>query len=131
MVLNSQLSVMAGALPTLVGAESTFSFQNMNIQRGLLWNQEPAISRGVQVNYSADVVNAAVSINDGFYSGKYNWVSGSLSYAFDTSNTVTLVGAGALSRSHESSAATPLVQNNGSIFNLIYSHTQGALTLTP
>ncbi|QIL81596.1 porin [Diaphorobacter sp. HDW4A] len=130
-VLNSQLSVMAGALPTLVGAESTFTFQNMNIQRGLLWNQEPAISRGVQVNYSADVVNAAVSINDGFYSGKYNWVSGSLSYAFDTSNTVTLVGAGALSRSHESSAATPLVQNNGSIFNLIYSHTQGALTLTP
>src|SRR5262245_30028288 len=32
-------SVQAGALPTLFGAESTFTFENMNIERGLLWNQ--------------------------------------------------------------------------------------------
>jgi hypothetical protein len=29
-----------GALPTLIGAEYTFSFENMNVERGLLWNQE-------------------------------------------------------------------------------------------
>ena len=39
-----------GSLPTLIGAEYTFTFQNMNIERGLLWNQEPAVSRGIQVN---------------------------------------------------------------------------------
>src|ERR1019366_295986 len=33
-------SFLIGALPTLMGAESTFTFQNMNVERGLLWNQE-------------------------------------------------------------------------------------------
>lgn len=33
-----------GSLPTLIGAEYTFSFENMNIDRGLLWNQENAVS---------------------------------------------------------------------------------------
>src|ERR1700678_1352179 len=35
-------SILIGALPTLIGAEYTFSFENMNIDRGLLWNQENA-----------------------------------------------------------------------------------------
>jgi Putative beta-barrel porin-2, OmpL-like. bbp2 len=47
-----EISVQVGALPTLIGAESTFSFQNINIEHGLLWNQEPAISKGVQLNYT-------------------------------------------------------------------------------
>ncbi len=37
------LSLQVGKLPTLIGAEYTFSFQNPNIERGLLWNQESAI----------------------------------------------------------------------------------------
>ena len=41
---------LIGSLPTLMGAESTFTFQNMNIERGLLWNQENAVNRGIQVN---------------------------------------------------------------------------------
>ncbi len=45
------VSISAGKLPTLIGDEYTFTFQNMKFQRGLLWNQEPAISDGVQVNY--------------------------------------------------------------------------------
>ncbi len=44
---TDNFSIVAGKLPTLIGAEYTFSFQNINIARGLLWNQEPAISRGV------------------------------------------------------------------------------------
>src|SRR5690349_19503564 len=35
-------SFQIGALPTLIGAEYTYSFQNMNIERGLLWGQENA-----------------------------------------------------------------------------------------
>jgi len=38
-LVKGNASVEIGALPTLIGAEYTFSFENMNIQRGLLWNQ--------------------------------------------------------------------------------------------
>src|SRR2546429_368443 len=38
-------SFQIGALPTLIGAEYTFSFENMNIERGLLWNQGNALNR--------------------------------------------------------------------------------------
>lgn len=130
-VLSPEISLMAGSLPTLIGAESTFTFQNINIQRGLLWNQEPAVSRGVQVNYSGGKTNAAISLNDGFYSGKYNWVTGSFSYAFDAANTLSVIGGTNFSSNSESSVATPTAQNNSQIYNLIFTHTDGALTLTP
>jgi hypothetical protein len=130
-VISPDLSISAGLLPTMVGAESTFTFQNMNIERGLLWNQEPAISRGAQINYTHGKLSAAVSLNDGYYSGKFNWVSGMLSYAIDSSNSITLIGAGSLSRSRHASFATPVAQNNGSIFNIIYTYNSGPLTLTP
>src|ERR1035437_9173673 len=65
-------SIMIGALPTLMGAESTFTFQNMNIERGLLWNQENAITRGIQVNQTMGKFTASLSWNDGFYSNRYS-----------------------------------------------------------
>ena len=130
-VISPDISISAGLLPTMIGAESTFTFQNMNIERGLLWNQEPAISRGAQVNYAHGKLSAAISLNDGYYSGKFNWVSGMLSYAFDSSNSLTFVGAGSFSRSRHASFATPLAQNNGSMFNIIYTYSHGPLTLTP
>src|SRR5215475_10168293 len=74
-------SIQIGELPTLIGAEYTFSFENMNIERGLLWNQETAISRGIQVNQTMGKVSASLSWNDGFYSNRYTWLSGSLAYA--------------------------------------------------
>ncbi len=130
-VVSPDVFITGGFLPTLVGAESTFTFQNLNVERGLLWNQEPAVSRGVQVNYAHGKVSAAISVNDGYFSGKFNWVSGTLGYTFDASNSITLVGAGSVSRSFHSTYATPLNQNNGSIFNIIYNYSSGALTLTP
>jgi hypothetical protein len=35
---EDEFSIMAGKLPTLFGAEYTFTFENMNVERGLLWN---------------------------------------------------------------------------------------------
>src|ERR1035437_5185505 len=35
-------SFQIGSLPTLMGAESTFTYQNFNIERGIVWNQENA-----------------------------------------------------------------------------------------
>ena len=47
-VPNSSFSFEAGQLPTLIGAELPFTYENANIERGLLWNTEPLFSRGVQ-----------------------------------------------------------------------------------
>ena len=124
-------SIMAGKLPTLIGAEYTFSFENMNIERGLLWNQENAVNRGVQVNYKAGPVSFAASLNDGFYSNKYNWAWGSVSYAINSTNTITAIGGGNTKVSNVSNSATPLYLNNEQIYNLIYLHTSGRWTIEP
>ena len=124
-------SIEAGKLPTLIGDEYTFTFENMNIERGLLWNQEPAISRGVQANYSSGPFSVALSLNDGFYSNRFNWLSGSVGYTIDSSNSVSFIGGGNLGHTGFSSFATPLAQNNGDIFNLIYTWTSGPWTVSP
>ncbi len=130
-MLSPDLFITGGFLPTLVGAESTFTFQDMNVERGLLWNQEPAVSRGAQINYAHGKLSAALSLNDGYFSGKFNWISGTVGYAFDAANAVTVVGASSLSRSYHNTYATPVAQNNGSIFNLMYSYSNGPVTLSP
>ncbi|WP_454727046.1 MULTISPECIES: outer membrane beta-barrel protein [Cupriavidus] len=125
------LSVMVGKLPTLIGAESTFSFQNMNIQRGLLWNQENAVNRGIQVNYADGPLTLSVSVNDGFYSKRYSWISGLASYALDSSSTLTFSAGANTSHADIATTSTPLYQNNQQIYNLIYTRTQGAWTFQP
>jgi hypothetical protein len=87
-------SIEAGKLPTLIGAESTFSFQNMNIERGLLWNQENAVNRGVQANLTTGPVAWSVSLNDGFYSDNYNWLTGAATWTIDKTDTLEVVGGG-------------------------------------
>ncbi len=124
-------SIEAGKLPTLIGDEYTFTFENMNIARGLLWNQEPAVSRGVQANYATGPLSFALSWNDGFYSNVYTWVSGSVAWTMDSSNSLSFIGGGNLGTTHSSSFATPIAQNNGNIFNLIYTHTDGPWTISP
>ncbi|MFL6672397.1 MAG: outer membrane beta-barrel protein [Massilia sp.] len=128
---TEEFSVLVGKLPTLIGAESTFSFQNMNIQRGLLWNQENAVNRGVQVNYAAGPLTLAASVNDGFYSDRYSWVTGSASYALDKANTFAFAAGGNTEHTGKSTTRTPLFQNNQQIYNLIYTHTEGPWTLQP
>lgn len=103
----------------------------MNIQRGLLWDQSNSVNRGVQLNYTTGPSVFSLSCNDGFYSNKYNWLSGSLIYAIDNTNTLTLIGAGSLSRTNISSSATPLYLNNEHAYNIIYTHTSGSWTVQP
>jgi len=122
-------SFQIGSLPTLIGAEYTFSFENMNVERGLLWNQEPAISRGIQVNQTMGKVTASLSWNDGFYSNRYSWLSGSLAYT-NGPNALSFVAGGNLSQTSVATFATP-VQNNGSIYNVIYTFTKGPWIVQP
>ena len=128
---KGSFSFLAGKLPTLIGAEYTFTFENMNIERGLLWNQENAVNRGLQANYSKGKISAALTWNDGFYSNRYNWIWGMFTYTANAANSVAVVGGGNYGKTGYSSVATPLYQNNSSIYNVIYTHTAKKLILQP
>jgi len=118
-----------GALPTLIGAEYTFTFENMNIERGLLWNQENAVNRGIQVNQTMGKFTASLSWNDGFYSNRYTWLWGSLAYT-NGPHTLAFVAGGNYAQTAYQTAATP-VQNNSSIYNVIYTYSKGSWLIQP
>lgn len=129
LVPGKNTSIMIGALPTLMGAEYTFDFQNMNVERGLLWNQENAVNRGIQVNQTFGKFTAGLSWNDGYYSNRYSWLSGSLTYASGP-HSVSFVGMGNLGQTEFQTSATP-VQNNSTMYALIYTYNKGYWTLQP
>src|SRR6185437_732783 len=123
---SDSFNLEAGKLPTLIGAEYTFTFQNLNIERGLLWNQEPAISRGIQANYVSGPVSLSVSLNDGAYTDKYNQMSGLVSYALAPSDTFSFAGSGVLGG--PGNPSSPLA--NESVFNFIWTHISGPWSAT-
>lgn len=121
---------LIGALPTLIGAEYTFTFENMNIERGLLWNQEPAVSRGIQVNQTlGKYLSASLSWNDGYYSNRYSWLSGSLTYTKGP-HALAFAAGGNYGQTGYQTFATP-VQNSSSIYNVIYTYSKGAWIIQP
>jgi len=130
---NSSFSIEAGKLPTLIGAEYTFTYENMNIERGLLWNQETAVSQGVQANYTVGPVAFNASWTDGYYSQRFNWLAGAATWTINTANTLELVVSGNLGTTdYSKSLATPIYQNNNQqLDNLIYTYTSGAWIVEP
>ena len=123
-------SSLSGSLPTLMGAESTFTYQNFNIERGIVWNQENAINRGLQVNQTiGKYLSAAFSWNDGYYSNRYSWLSGSATL---TKGPHSLVydGMGNLGQTAYQTAATP-VQNNSYMHAVIYTYAKGPWVISP
>lgn len=122
-------AILIGKLPTVMGAEYTFTFENMNIERGLLWNQENAINRGIQVNQAMGKFTASLSWNDGYYSNRFSWLSGSLAYV-NGPHSLVFSAMGNLGQTAFRSSATP-VQNNGSMYALIYTYTKGNWIIQP
>jgi hypothetical protein len=125
------LNIQAGKLLTLLGGESTFTFQNYNVDRGLLWNQTNAVNRGVQVNYTHRALTTSLSWNDGFYSDRWNWLTGLASYAVDSSDTLSVTAGGNIGRTGYSTFATPAFQNNSSIYDIIYARKAGPWSFQP
>jgi hypothetical protein len=124
-------SFLIGSLPTLIGAEYTFTFQNMDIDRGLLWNQEPAISRGVQANITSGPWAVSLALTDGYYSNRFTTGSTLITYTVGKEDTVAFAGSAQFQKTSKSGFATPVAQNNGDIFNLIWTHTEGAWQVVP
>jgi hypothetical protein len=128
---SANFNIMAGKLPTLIGAEYTFTFQNMNVARGLLWNQEPAVSRGVQANFTQGPWAVSLSVNDGYYSNRFTTGSALVTYTVSKTDTLAFAASGQFKRTSKAGFATPLPQNNGQIYNLIWTHTEGNWQIIP
>ena len=125
---NTQFVI--GSLPTLMGAESTFTYQNFNIERGIVRNQENAVNRGIQINQTVGRhLSGAISWNDGYYSNRYSWLSGSLTYS-NGPHALTYDGMGNIGKTVYQTTATP-VQNNGQMHAVIYTYTKGAWIVQP
>ena len=122
LVPGKNTSLLIGALPTLMGAEYTFDFENMNVERGLLWNQENAVTRGVQINQTMGKFTASFSWNDGYYSNRYSGLSGSLAYTKGP-HSLSFIGMGYLGQTDWQDLATP-IQNNGRSMTLPSTRTQ-------
>jgi len=128
---SGAFSVEAGKLPTLFGAEYSFTFENPNIERGLLWTQENITTRGIQANYTTGPLAFSLSWNDGYYTNKYNWVTGSVAWTINSSNTLSFVAGDNFDKTGPEDNILVPVQDNGSMYNLIYTHTSGAWTIEP
>jgi hypothetical protein len=131
LVPADNFSVEAGVLPTLIGAENTFSFQDPNVERGLLWDQTNDQTRGVQANYTLGPVTFNLSWNDGYYSDRFNSFSGLATWTIDPKDSLAFLGAGDAGKSATATFITPLYQNNQDIFDLMYTRTEGSWTLEP
>ncbi|GEP01965.1 outer membrane beta-barrel protein [Methylobacterium oxalidis] len=135
--INDEWSVQGGRMPTNIGSELAFTFQNLNISRGLLFNQENIINQGVQVNYASGPWAASLAATDGFFSGEINWITGAVTYKLDDANTVGINGGTHFTnfnsglRSLRFQYATPLALQNSSIVSANYTYSAGPWIVTP
>jgi len=130
-VPSKNWSLSIGKLPALGGYESSFSYQNINIERGLLWSQTSSFSEGLQIDYTDGPFSAAVAWTDGFYSNQFNWLGAQMFYQLSQTQKVGAVWTGAISPNSYTSPNTPLLQNNSQIFNLLYELTYQRWSFTP
>ena len=133
---TSTFSLEVGKLPTLMGGEYTWSWMNQNIERGLLWNSENAVNRGVQANYTMGPVAVSLSVNDGYYSNHYNVLTGLVSYTVNSTSTASVFfyhhfGSTVIQPGARYAAATPENLDNSDTYNLLYTTKMGAFTLSP
>ena len=65
-----------GKMLAIGGGENTLTYQNFNIQRGLLATVTNMVTKGVQLNYLGSDVTASVAWTNGTYSNTYNYSFG-------------------------------------------------------
>ncbi|CAM2822541.1 hypothetical protein JHFBIEKO_1759 [Methylobacterium mesophilicum] len=135
--INDEWSVQGGRMFTLIGTELLFTYQNLNINRGLLFVQENFINHGVQVNYSSGPLSVSLAGTDGFFSNEISWLTGNVAYKLDDFNTIGVNGGlnlgrtNAFERSARYQFATPNFQQNSGIFNINYTYANGPWIISP
>lgn len=125
---NDHVSLIAGYLATLIGQEYTYTYQNSNIQRGLVWNMETAVSRGARITLTGGKFTGALEVNDGFFSGHYLGVEGSFTMAPDSNHSLQFVFV--IPNSQAPGNWTAAIANKR-LYNLMYTATSGRWTFAP
>ena len=128
---TSQWLITAGKINSFGGNENTFTYQNNNIDRGLLWNQTSNVSRGFQASYKQGALSSSVTLNDGFYSNQLSWMGASAKYQLDEKNSTSFIWAGSIKPNTSDTFITPIAQNNSQIFNLIHTYVSNHWTISP
>lgn len=128
-VFNAHISLEAGKLPTLIGQESTFTYLNYNIQRGLIWNDmENMVSRGAQLNITYGKLTLNLQYGDGFYSGHFGAPSAALAYAVNAKNTFSFV---TLLPNRITPPNGSFFDANAQLYDWMYSYTGKRWSWTP
>src|ERR1700679_1735666 len=87
---------------------------------------------GLQANYTMRAFNLSLSWNDGYYSSRYNEISGLVSYAFNGgADTLAVAAEWQMGHTFYGNARSTLFQQHSSIYNLIYTPTSGNWTISP
>jgi len=127
-VPSGNFNVSAGVLATLTGAESTFTYEDWNIQRGAVWNVENAVSRGFRAALTQGKAVITLGANDGFYSGKYGAEEASVTYSPDSSDSLLFVWLDPNPRTPGNPTTSVA---NKQLLNLVFTRTRGNLQLAP
>ena len=125
---NSSFNLQAGKLATMTGQESTYTYENINIQRGIIWNMEPAVSRGVRGTFTGSKFNGALELNDGFYSGNRVGFEGQISNTPSSSTTLEI--AFMLPNASAPANATASIANK-QLLDPMLTYTTGKWTFSP
>ncbi len=125
---NDHFSVTAGYLATLIGQENTYTYQNWDIQRGLVWNMETAVSRGARLTLTGGKFTAALELNDGFFSGHYLGLEGSLAVAPDSRQNFQFVFV--IPNAQAPGNWTAAIANKR-LYNFMYTNNSGRWSFAP
>ncbi|HET9031074.1 MAG TPA: outer membrane beta-barrel protein [Candidatus Aquilonibacter sp.] len=128
-VPNAHVTLAAGQLPSLLGQESGFTFQNVQIQRGLVWLAENTFSRGVRLTYANGRWFGNLGYTDGYYSGNGGRALEGLFGWSPTSNTTWQFGL-LVPGSNTPGNVTATVANKRE-YDFMLSQTYGKLQLLP
>jgi len=126
--LGSHWSVAAGKFAALLGQESPFTYQNVNIQRGLGWAMEPTISRGVQGTYAGGPWTLTLQYNDAYYSGHDRAFEGLIGWA-PSANTNLQVAA--IVPNADAGPNPTVSVGNKAEYDFMYTRQIGKLQLLP
>ncbi len=63
-LLAGPVDILAGRILTNIGGEAPYTWQNINIQRGLVWAGEPVFYNGIRFSFTAEPFGFYVGVND-------------------------------------------------------------------
>ncbi|WP_238323834.1 outer membrane beta-barrel protein [Acidithiobacillus caldus] len=123
---DKNFNIQIGKLAAITGITPLTDLitSSYNIQFGLDGWQQQTISRGIQMNYSRGPFSASVAWTDGYYSKRFNWVVGQLTYAPSAVSTIIVQGGGNAGHTDYSG---PL--DNSDFYLLGYNYSGSALNL--